>query len=90
MHETPTEYNALHDPHLKYYFQTQQWVVKRLIQLGLLTPNGQVTCNLAELNRYRVYLGRVHRLHLTAKLKKDVSLNKKKTKRGYNVLFFGL
>jgi len=58
--ETPIEYDALHDKHLKEYFQHNPLIVKKLIRLGMVTAKGHVKCTLAQLNKYRVYMNRLY------------------------------
>ncbi|CAM9185434.1 unnamed protein product [Bubo scandiacus] len=50
-----TEYNSLHDPHLKAYHKRRH-NFRRLKEAGYITSDGQVVCTLKEFNEYRQYL----------------------------------
>ncbi|CAG7817039.1 unnamed protein product [Allacma fusca] len=69
--ETPIEYASLHDPNLKEYFQTNPEVCKRLVDLGMVTCEGQVICKLNEFNKYRMYLSRIHNTDV-ARLQQEI------------------
>ncbi|XP_074965039.1 uncharacterized protein LOC142064255 [Phalacrocorax aristotelis] len=51
----PTEYNSLHDPHLRAYHKRQD-NLQRLKRGGFVTSDGKVVCTLKEFNEYRQYL----------------------------------
>ncbi|XP_027391277.1 fibrous sheath-interacting protein 2-like [Bos indicus x Bos taurus] len=53
-----TDYNSLHDPHLKSYYRRKD-ILRRLKKGGYITSNNKVVCTLKELNKYRQYLTRL-------------------------------
>ncbi|GAB0206326.1 fibrous sheath-interacting protein 2-like [Grus japonensis] len=53
-----TEYNSLHDPHLRAYHNRKD-ILQRLKREGYVTSDGKVVCTLKEFNQYRQYLTRV-------------------------------
>ncbi|XP_078578748.1 uncharacterized protein LOC144863447 isoform X2 [Branchiostoma floridae x Branchiostoma japonicum] len=57
-HQMSTEYNLLHDPHLKPFFSSP-YVKHRLIKNGFITEDGKVLCTLKEFNQYRQYLRKI-------------------------------
>jgi len=50
-----TEYNSLHDPHLKSYFYHAD-MKRKLIDKGFITRDLNVICSLKEYNAYRNFL----------------------------------
>lgn len=50
-----SEYNSLHDPHLKSYLFRHD-VKSKLISNGYVTPKLSVICSLREYNAYRQFL----------------------------------
>ncbi|KAM6040314.1 uncharacterized protein LJ206_020388 [Theristicus caerulescens] len=50
-----TEYNSLHDPHLRAYHKRKD-NLRRLKREGSVTSDGKVVCTLKEFNEYRQYL----------------------------------
>ena len=50
-----TEYNSLHDPHLKSYFYHPD-MKRKLIDKGFITRDLNVICSLKEYNAYRNFL----------------------------------
>ncbi|KAG7322062.1 hypothetical protein KOW79_014920 [Hemibagrus wyckioides] len=53
------EYNSLHDPHLKHFFN-QQGKKQRLMKLGLITKDNKVLCTLKEFREYMRYREAFH------------------------------
>ncbi|GFS90358.1 uncharacterized protein NPIL_474621 [Nephila pilipes] len=56
-------YISFHDPYLKKYFDSLP-SFKRLVNKGLITPDGKVKVNLPEFNRYRMYLHHIWIMHM--------------------------
>ncbi|XP_066304427.1 serine-rich adhesin for platelets-like [Branchiostoma lanceolatum] len=57
-HQMSTEYNLLHDPHLKPFYSFPG-VKQRLVRNGFITQDGKVLCTLKEFNQYRQYLRKI-------------------------------
>ncbi|GAA6066676.1 fibrous sheath-interacting protein 2-like [Tachysurus ichikawai] len=53
------EYNSLHDPHLKHFFN-QRRKKKHLKKLGLITHDNKVLCTLKEFRDYMRYREALH------------------------------
>ncbi|XP_022520607.1 fibrous sheath-interacting protein 2 [Astyanax mexicanus] len=49
------DYNCLHDKHLKKFFKRPE-KKKRLVQLGLITPDERVLCSVKQFTNYVEYL----------------------------------
>ncbi|XP_027574909.1 uncharacterized protein LOC113986929 [Pipra filicauda] len=58
IHHLSTEYNCLHDPHLRDYHHRKD-VLKFLRKQGLVTRDNNVVCTVKEFNQYRDYLTRL-------------------------------
>lgn len=56
-YESFTEYNSLHDPHTKAYFNRPP-MIRKLQNGGFVTEELKVTCSLKEYNAYRNFLER--------------------------------
>ncbi len=50
-----TEYNSLHDPHLRSYFHRTD-MKKKLVSNQFITEDQQVICSLKDYNAYRNFL----------------------------------
>lgn len=67
------EYQPLHDPHLKSYFNTK--LMRRgLIKKGFISEDGRILCSLKELNEYRHYLGHIYFLEIAKERRIEVSM----------------
>ena len=55
----PSEYEPLHDPHLKKYIQRTR-LKRKLHRKGLITCDACVKCTLKDFNSYRLYLNSVY------------------------------
>ena len=55
----PSEYEPLHDPHLRKYIQRTQ-LKEKLRRNGLITCDTCVKCTLKDFNSYRLYLNSIY------------------------------
>ncbi|XP_015736813.1 uncharacterized protein LOC107322827 isoform X2 [Coturnix japonica] len=65
-----TEYNSLHDPHLRGYYDHKA-NLRNLKNRGLVTKDGRVVCTLKEFNEYRQYLTRLKMEHENIKRREE-------------------
>ncbi|ESO95472.1 hypothetical protein LOTGIDRAFT_160625 [Lottia gigantea] len=67
-----TEYQSLHDPHLKSHFNLRT-MRRHLVRNGFITSSGEVICTLREFNQYRQYLRRLCLLEVTQERKEELA-----------------
>ncbi|XP_033099210.1 uncharacterized protein LOC117102876 [Anneissia japonica] len=77
------EYKSLHDPHLKWHYNSTA-VYKRLVKNGFITSDGKVICTLKEFNDYHQYLKQI-RLSKIKQERKRMLEEKQKEKRKIGV-----
>ncbi|XP_023222263.1 trichohyalin-like [Centruroides sculpturatus] len=60
LHYLPSnEYNALSDPNCRHYFYRPS-IYRHLMKEGFISESNRVIVNLADFNKYRAYLNRLH------------------------------
>ena len=72
-HFLSSEYQPLHDPHLKAHFNTN-FMRRHLVRKGFISRDGKVLCSLKEFNQYRQYLRHVFFLKISKERCEEVGL----------------
>ncbi|XP_027044717.1 fibrous sheath-interacting protein 2-like [Pocillopora damicornis] len=81
-YSSPPQYNVLHDPHLKDYFQSPA-MKRRLVDKGFITNSGFIKCTLLEFNMFRQWIRKLKldRMHQERRRQRRLELQLWKEKQ---------